>query len=266
MACVTEAADRSIAADYATTGAAWQDGPGRVYDALADVLVSGAGIDWTDRLVVEVGAGTGAGTRAIRRAGGRPLATDAADGMLRANGLDVPRLVVDARAIPLADGRADGYVAAFCLNHLSNPGQALAEARRVVRPRGPLAVSAYAADDSHPVRDAVDIALGEHGWTPPSWAHHLRDLTAPRLATVARAAAEASAAGLRRVRAEHIEVPFPQLGGDDLVEWRLGMAHTAPFVATLGDAARVRLHHRALELLGEAPTLVRRVIVLYAEA
>jgi hypothetical protein len=42
------------------------------------------------------------------------------------------------------------------------------------------------------------------------------------------------------------------------------MAHNAPFVATLGTAQRDAVVGRALDALGDAPTLVRRIIVLTA--
>ena len=42
------------------------------------------------------------------------------------------------------------------------------------------------------------------------------------------------------------------------------MAHTAPFVARLDPAVRDDVVDRALEMLGEPPTLVRRIIILTA--
>ena len=61
-------------------------------------------------------------------------------------------------------------------------------------------------------------------------------------------------------------VPFPQLGVNDLVAWRMGMAQMAPFVATLDPGARTALRNRAAELLEGAPPLVRRMVVLRAVA
>jgi hypothetical protein len=58
-------------------------------------------------------------------------------------------------------------------------------------------------------------------------------------------------------------VRLPDLGPRDLVRWRLGMAQCAPFVAT-HDARRIEA--RALELLGDAPPLVRSVIFIVARA
>jgi hypothetical protein len=58
-------------------------------------------------------------------------------------------------------------------------------------------------------------------------------------------------------------VPFPDLDAGALVDWRLGMAQTAPFVATLTPEARIALRADALDRLGaEPPELVRKVVVL----
>ena len=59
-------------------------------------------------------------------------------------------------------------------------------------------------------------------------------------------------------------MPFPELGPGDLVDWRLGMAQHAPFVAGLAAGERSALRARAVELLGETPVLVRSVLVLRA--
>jgi hypothetical protein len=124
--------------------------------------------------------------------------------------------------------------------------------------------SAYAADDTHPVKDAVDHAAAEIGWTAEPWIAAMKSHAAPRLATLDGARAATAAAGLD-AEIHHIDVPFPELDADDLVAWRLGMAQIAPFVATLSAAALERLRARALELLGPDPEpLVRRMIVVIA--
>jgi hypothetical protein len=50
-----------------------------------------------------------------------------------------------------------------------------------------------------------------------------------------------------------------------MVAWRLGLAHCAPFVATLDAKRRSRLVARSLDLLGPDPIpIVRRVIFVAA--
>jgi ubiquinone/menaquinone biosynthesis C-methylase UbiE len=249
---------------YSATGAAWQAGPGRVYDRLAEVLVDLSPVPLAGRRVLDVGAGTGAASRAIARAGGRPVAVDLAPGMLAVDRRRrAPCAAADGRRLPIAAGSCGAVVAAFSFNHVPDPHRAFAEAARVLAPHGGVLASSYAADDDHPAKAAVDAAAREAGWRPEPWVDDLRADSMPKLATVAGTIAAARRAGLRG-EASVIEVVFPDLGPPDLVAWRLGMAAVAPFVATLTAEQRHRLEARALELVGDAEELVRRMIVFRA--
>jgi SAM-dependent methyltransferase len=264
---VAQLSVRAAAIDYSRTGVAWQAGPGRIYDALAEDVVATPGVDWSGRTVLDVGAGTGAAGRAVARAGGRTVAVDAAPGMLAAAHPRPPSLVADARALAVGSRTMDGYVAAFCLNHLTEPAHALEEARRVVRPGDPIVVSAYAIDDDHPVKAAVEGAAAEVGWRPPAWVAAMRRDAIPILATPQGASAVGLQAGLREVRTARLEVPFPHLSPVELVEWRLGMAQMAPFVLGLAPDGRRALVRRSLERLGPAAApLVRRIVVLWGRS
>jgi hypothetical protein len=124
--------------------------------------------------------------------------------------------------------------------------------------------SAYATDDTHPVKAAVDHAAAEAGWAAEPWIDEMKARAVPILATVDGAQAVCDAAGLH-ADVQQVDVPFPELGAGDLVTWRLGMAQVAPFVATLPAPALDQLRARALELLGPDPeVLVRRMIVITA--
>jgi SAM-dependent methyltransferase len=253
----------SLAPAYSATGAAWQHGPARIYDRLAEVLVAETAPSLAGRLVLDVGAGTGAASRAIRSAGGRPIALDDAAGMLTVDrGRRPPAVVADARRLPIATGTVGAVVAAFAYNHVPNPEAALADAARVLRSDGFVLASVYADDDQHPAKGAVEVAAREAGWRPERW---VDDLTRamPLLATPERAVAAAERAGLA-ASATVVSVAFPHLRATDLVAWRLGMASLAPFVAALPAGRRQALRDRALELVGEPETLVRRMVVLRA--
>lgn len=247
---------------YSATGAAWRDGPERVYQRLADVLVEAAPRSLAGEVVVDVGAGTGAASTAIRRAGGRPVAVDVAPGMLRVDQRErPPAAVADARRLPFATGCCGAVVAAFCFNHLTDPHRALTEAVRIVRPGGVVLASAYAEEDTHPAKAAVDTAAAERGWELEPWIEEVR-AESQRLATPERALAVAGRVGLDAAAAT-VVVPFPDLTPDDLVAWRLGMAHVAPFLASLPASERARVAARALTLLGPEPeALVRRIVIL----
>ena len=255
---------RRLADAYSASGRAWQGGPSRVYDRLSDVLLAHAPTPVRGRLALDVGAGTGAASRAIRRAGGIPIALDRAVGMLAVDQVGrPPATVADARHLPMATGSCGVVVAAFSYNHVTDPGRALAEGRRVLEPGGCLLASAYAADDGHPVKDAVDRAAGEVGWRPDPWVAAMREAAVPRLATVEAAHAAASAAGLD-AQVLRVEVAFPELDAAQLVAWRMGMAHLAPFLSARTAAQRRDVAGRALELLGRPDVLVRRMIVIAA--
>src|SRR3954471_11099665 len=112
----------TIADAYSQTGAAWQAGPGAIYDRLATVLVDCRPSDFRGQLVLDLGAGTGAASRAIAAVGGVAVAAAAAYGMLAADRAHRPAAVVaDACALPLRDRAVDAVVAAFSLNHLEDP-------------------------------------------------------------------------------------------------------------------------------------------------
>jgi hypothetical protein len=91
----------------------------------------------------------------------------------------------------------------------------------------------------------------------------MRAQAVPRLATVERAQAALFEAGLRG-EARALRIAFPELGPEQLLAWRFGMAQTAPFVATLTADTRAAMLRRARRLLGDAPPLVRSIIVVVA--
>lgn len=267
MASRSRTADASsaMAAAYSATGWRWQDGPGRVYDALARVVVAHAPSSLAGSLVVDLGAGTGAASRAAAGVGARlVVAVDAALGMLADQAEHRPPAVVgDAVRLPVRSSSVDAVVAAFSLNHLPVPWTALKEAARIVRSGGSIVVSTYASDDSHPVKAAVEQVLVARGWTADQWYADLRDCYAPLLATASQCLEAADRAGIKAT-VRHVRVPFPELSPSDLVAWRLGMAQHASFVAALRPPERAELEVEALQRLGEHPPLVRSIMVMSA--
>jgi SAM-dependent methyltransferase len=254
----------AVVAAYSATGGAWESGPGRLYNRLAEVLVSSSPVPLAGRTVLDLGAGTGAASRAIAAAGGRALALDAAVGMLDVDrSARPPAMAADVRVLPVRDAAVDGVVAAFSLNHVDDPVAALRECRRVCAPGAPVVFSSYAVDEPHPVKAAVAGALAEHGFRLEPWADTLFRDVVPLLADPTRCLEMTVLAGLDAA-ARVVDVAFPELAPRDLVAWRLGMPQHAPFVATLPAPARDGVRARALERLGDAPPLVRRIIVVTA--
>ena len=256
----------TLAGAYSDSGGAWEHGPARVYDRLAAVLIDRSPIPLVGGRVLDVGAGTGAASRAALAAGvAEAVAVDAAFGMLAHRSTERPPSVVgDALALPFARSAFDATVAAFSLNHLTSPGAGLREMARVTRSGGAILGASYAWDDTHPVKEAVRDALVARGWSPEPWYTSLGVDAIPRLATPLRFADVARDAGLG-AKVEAVRVPFPELDAGDLVAWRLGLAQHAPFVARLSPQERDALVVDALALLGgEPPQLVRSVILLSA--
>jgi malonyl-CoA O-methyltransferase len=148
--------------------------------------------DLAPRLILDAGAGTGLGSRALKRRypTARVLAVDSASGMLGAAGAGgswwrpVSRICADAARLPLADASVDLIFSNFMLPW-SDPGRVFAEFRRVLAPRGFLTFStlgpdtlrelraAWAGVDSHPrVHPFIDMhdlgdALVRSGFAEP---------------------------------------------------------------------------------------------------
>lgn len=128
------------------------------------------------RIVVDVGCGTGALVRALAGQGAQAIGIEANDAPLRvAESLGGGRYVKGVgQTLPLDDQSADVVVFIFSLHHVpvDQQRQALAEARRVLRPGGrvhvaePLVEGEYFkllrwVDDETEVRAAAQAALAD---------------------------------------------------------------------------------------------------------
>jgi SAM-dependent methyltransferase len=252
--------------DYSRSSEAWEHGPARlVYDELARQLVDLSPIALTGRAALDLGAGTGAASRALATIGAKTIAVDGAIGMLRWDRSRRPTCAVgEATTLPFADGSFDAVVAAFCFNHLDEPANGVREAGRVARSDGIVLASTYAADDHHPVKGAVERALGEVGWIAPAWYRSVKSAMAA-WGTVDAATTAIERGGLRPMVVERREVAFPDLSPAQLIAWRLGTPYAAPFFESLSPHVRAGVEQRALDLLGSTPEpLIRQVIFLAA--
>jgi SAM-dependent methyltransferase len=91
-----------------------------------------------------VGGGTGNYSAALRGRGWRPLVLDRSPAMLaRARSKGLTPLIADAARLPVPDVRVDAVALVSMLHHVPDWPDALAEARRVVRPGGRVVLVAF---------------------------------------------------------------------------------------------------------------------------
>ena len=239
-------------------GDAWTRGPQRIYDSLAAAMIAGCAFSLRGARVLDLGAGTGAASRAIGNAGGHTVGLDLEQAMLRAHRDSLgPAVAGDACALPFRNAAFDATTAFFVLSHVPDPSRILREMARVTRSGGPVLCSTFAATSDHRSKRLVESVLVRHGYERPHWYAVLKSTVEPLLSDPQRFAALAHAAGLQEVTVTTTNIDVGVLTARELVAWRLGLAHAAPFLAALDDEARHQIESEALEALG--PDVEERV-------
>jgi SAM-dependent methyltransferase len=262
-AALVDGADVPLAAYR--DAAAWAGGPQRVYDRLAGAALARL----PDRLVglraVDVGAGTGAVSRELARRGADVLAIDRSPSMLaelrRQTSGRIPTIVGDIRRLALADDTYDLVVAAFVINHLADAAQGVGELARVTRRGGHVVATTFGADD-HPIKAVVDDVLVGYGFVHPPWYRALKDKWMPLIATPPALHAVGERGGLTGVAVNSIEVDLSDLPIDGVLDYRLGLAHIAPYVAGLDPETRKSLRNDVLTAARDLPPFRLPMLVL----
>jgi SAM-dependent methyltransferase len=197
--------------------------------------------------VLELGAGAGdTGFEAARIIGerGRLISTDFSPAMVDVArrrgaelGLDnVDHRVIDAQSIELETDSVDGVLCRFAYMLMPDPGAALAETRRVLRPGGGVALAVWDAPELNPWISIGFRLLVERGdLTPP-------DAGTPNpfaLAGERRTRALLEAAGFASVRTETIPVRFAFRDLEDYIAFTADTA--GPAAVALKSLARNEL-------------------------
>ena len=249
---------------YGASASAWDHGPSRLYDQLARLIVEPLAGELAGRLVLDAGAGTGALCRVLRTIGAIPVALDVSAEMLdRTRGAARLAVVGDLLALPFLDGAFAAVLAAFSISHVGAPELALGEMRRVVTPGGLVVAAVFGASPPNASKEAVDEVAARFGFRPPDWYVTLKTVTEPLSNTPDLLRGCAAQAGLAQIAIEDLVADPGLENPQDVVECRLGMAHLAPFVATLQARRRAALMASAIEEVRRRGQPLRpRVLIL----
>jgi ubiquinone/menaquinone biosynthesis C-methylase UbiE len=134
--------------------------------------------------VVDVGCGGGRAVAELRDRGVRAVGVDPNARMIavaRGRWPDADFRLGDAYALPLDDGSADGYRAHKVFHELADPERALAEARRVLRPRGRIVLlghdwDTFVVDSDYPSLTRAIVHARADQVTAPRAARRHRNL------------------------------------------------------------------------------------------
>jgi ubiquinone/menaquinone biosynthesis C-methylase UbiE len=247
---------------YARSGERWALGAELVYGPIAAELVGTSPHPLAGRIVLDAGAGTGAASAALRRRRARPLAVDLSAGMLAWHAASRPPCAVaDIRALPLGLGSVDDAVAAFVLNHLTDPDAGLAELARVTRPGGAVLAAVFGNDSHSDARDRIDAAALAAGWQVPDWYRQMKTAAAPLLGTSAGMAAAARAAGFTAVHAEERQLNVGVTQPGQLLRYRLSSPIFADWLDVIGPQRAREFVARTEEAIGRAMAPFRPAVV-----
>lgn len=139
------------------------------YDLINDVLTVGNDRLWriaTTRAldpqpgmrILDIAAGTGTSSAAIAAHGASVVAADFSEGMLnegrkrQAGNARIEFVQADAMDLPFEDDSFDAATISYGLRNISDPRQALAEMRRVVKPGGQIVINEFSTPPSPLVR------------------------------------------------------------------------------------------------------------------
>jgi SAM-dependent methyltransferase len=214
---------------------------------------------------LDAGAGTGPTSKALAAQRARPIAMDHSFSMLAWNAAArPPSPVAGIRALPLAAHAVDDAVAAFVLNHLTDPSAGLAELARVTRPGRAVPAAVFSNTSRDPARDKIDAVAQDAGWQIPGWYTELKATAVPILGSATTTTAAAPAAGLTGVSTHERPVDIGVTQPEQLVSYRLGQPLFASWLDTIGPARAEILARQATATIRPIMRPYRPVVVFLA--
>jgi ubiquinone/menaquinone biosynthesis C-methylase UbiE len=249
-------------AEYDAGADEWAEAPALVYARFATAMLEHPPVPVSGSAVLDIGAGTGVACDAALALGARTaIASDVSIEMLRHRTPAIPAVVADGATLPFADGSFDLVLSAFSLTHLPDPAAALVEWRRVA----PSAlIATFAPGPSHPAKVAVDAVVPRFGFVSPPWYEEVKRDLEPLVEDTSSLTAMVRSAGYQEVEVTVHTVDTGLRTPAEIVDWRLGMAQLAQFIAGLPAPRRSEVRRAAEEAVAELGPVLIDVQVLGA--
>lgn len=252
----------AVTSRYDGVAQRWATGASLVYGPLAVELVRRAPHALVDREVLDVGAGTGVGSAALREAGARPVAIDSSFDMVHWDRRERPPATVGSvEQLPIRSASVDDVYASFVLNHLADPVEAMRELVRVTRSGGSFLASTFSNDSRSAARDEIDVVAQRFGWEVPSWYTAMKADVVPLLGDRDSLQAAARLADLVDIDVDEVAVDVGVTRADQLVNYRLGQAHISAWLDVLPDARVAELHEAAVAAVEPVMEPYRPIVV-----
>ena len=177
-------------------------------------LTSPGGLCWTS-------GRDGAVSHRLVAAGAHVVAVDASLPMLAHRAASRPPGVVgDIARLPLLGGAVDGAAAAFVLNHLTDPVDALIQVRRVLCRGGFVVASVFSTADRPAAKAVIEGVMSAAGWQPPGWYRFLKTVDA-QLGSAPLMVTAAESAGLEHIDVVERAVPTGVTDPHEVLRYRL---------------------------------------------
>ena len=210
----------------------------------AEPLLDAATVESGTRLL-DIGCGPGAVIAAGLARGASVTAVDLSAAMVREARQRFPTSdlrVCDATRLPFADASFDAVTFGFCLHHMAQPHLALAEAHRVLRPGGAVAMTVWVAPER---LEAFTVGYGALAGLDVSAPD-----TPPFVTDLQTATAALDAAGFVGPFARELDLEWTVVDGEHLHSGFSAYAGLSPTDTTLHHEIRARLDHAVALRLG----------------